>query len=421
MMNKRRISRTLSLVLVAVMALTAFAAFAVAEPQSPPAHFHGDFQGKWEGNVAVELAAFGMEIDDVWTFNIDVREGTVLFSTQEFVIDFMPCQWEMNGGQLAMTIFGGEVITLAISEDGQNLLINIEQPDASADFVFAKLDDVPEAGSFAINGVPLDLYSYEDRVQQLNDFAAYADDGVVIPFVFDLNRRDLYADLIEAYDLDSVTAGYTDVELMIVLLHWICDHFNHNGMAFPARPDVNAITIVEFLEENPDGANCRTLAILLAELLRLYGIEATHVTGLSMEETPAAVHVFTHAYSRELKQWIYLDPTFNLYLQDEDGNYLSLVQMRESFAGGSHIFANENAGHNAEAFDMDEYKDFMIEYLFRFMQGTHFTFGSEDGKDDHPVGVLVPVGYEIEVIPPEHMSHIVALYTTDPDTYWPTF
>ncbi|MCL2376724.1 MAG: transglutaminase-like domain-containing protein, partial [Defluviitaleaceae bacterium] len=192
--------------------------------------------------------------------------------------------------------------------------------------------------------------------------------------------------------LDGVTAGLYDVELMIALLNWVCDNFFHDGASeMPTERD--AISIIEFMDENPRGINCRGLAILLAELLRLYDIPAKHITGHPMEHPARFVHVVTHAYSRELQQWIMLDPTFRLYLTDADGTYLDLSTLRKAFAQGDEVFPNENAGRNNQPFDMADYKAFMADYMFRFSAGTHFGFGAEDGREGNTQNMLAPVGY----------------------------
>ena len=101
----------------------------------------------------------------------------------------------------------------------------------------------------------------------------------------------------------------------------------------------------------------------------------------------------THAFSRELQQWIMLDPTFRLYLRDEYGNLMNLYTIRRAFAKGAPIFANANAGHNNRRFNMREYQRLMANYLFRFSTGTTFTFGSEELGVGTTQFMPVPVGF----------------------------
>jgi hypothetical protein len=236
--------------------------------------------------------------------------------------------------------------------------------------------------------------TYTRRIEQLNNFPDFADDGTQVTFSFDLNRRDLYMDLIEEFGLDEITAGYEDVALMRVLLNWVTTNFPHHGNS--GMP-VNryAMSIVGYVRENPSGINCRGLAILLAEVLRLYGIEAKHITVMAPEDD-YPVHVITHAFSRELQQWIVLDPTFGVYLRDEDGNFMNLYTLRHAFAEGAPLIANaDGRGHFNGRFNMRSFRQFTADYLFRFSTGTHFGFGSEHNDDDNLFLTLVPYGFSM--------------------------
>ena len=243
----------------------------------------------------------------------------------------------------------------------------------------------------------LNLISFNDRIAELHEHSDFADDGAEIVFTFDLNRRDLYADLIEEFNLDEITAGHYDVDLMIVLLNWVKDNFRHHGASwFPDNHD--AISIINFMQENPRGINCRGLAILLAELLRLYGVEAKHITVMSPEDDHP-VHVVTHAFSRDLEQWIMLDPTFRIYLQDEYGNFMDLYTLRRAFAEGwqDTLIHNNNAQITGGWL---YWQIFMADYLFRFSTATNFTFGSDyhgrwrTGERWESSVMLVPDGFQ---------------------------
>ena len=206
--------------------------------------------------------------------------------------------------------------------------------------------------------------------------------------------------------MDAVTAGHSDIDLMIALLNWVCDNFAHNGNSgVPYDRDI--ISIINFSKENTGGLNCRLLAIMLAELLRLYGIEAKHITAHPIEDS--FVHVVTHAYSRKYNQWIMLDPTFRLYLKNGNGNYMDLAELRDSFIDNEEIFANNNAGRNGWRFDMNSYKRFIVDYLFRFSCATNFTFGTEDGRGENHRNILVPVGFN------EQTGDII---TTSANAFW---
>jgi len=249
---------------------------------------------------------------------------------------------------------------------------------------------------FAI-GIPVDRYRVNShiamRVQELNDFPHFHDDGNEFSFSYDLHRRDLYMDLIERFDLDAITAGLTDVELMLALMDWVVNTVGHYGNSWwPPSDGTDAMSIIAYAENYDNKINCRGLAILLAEVLRLYGIPAKHITAYPYEDNHP-VHVVTHAYSAELNQWILLDPTFRMFVTDENGYFLNLYTLRKAFMHGTPIFINENATHNSRSFTLRRYRLFMADYLFRFSTGTNFTFGSEETGVDTTNIMLVPVGF----------------------------
>ncbi|MCL2413880.1 MAG: hypothetical protein FWC94_01315 [Bacteroidales bacterium] len=363
----------------------------------------GSFHGQWRSGTTVQ------GLNAYWTLNVDIVESVVtlsivLFDTDSsivFISEFIPANhWEIENNTLVIWVGNSFMaegkFTLHISSDGEILDGNlgpIEEGEITP-LNFSRLSDSPEKGVFTMNGNP--FLSYEERIQLLRDFPDFATDGEIISFTYDLNRRDLYADLIERFNLDSVTAGYSDVELMIVLLNWVCDNFLHNGGSGMPH-ERNAFAIIDYLDNNPSGGNCRILAILLAEVLRLYGVEAKHIT-VHPKEPDGFVHVVTHAYSRRLNQWIMLDPTFRLVLKDSEGRFLDLPTLRTIFANGDEVFPNENAGRNNQEFHMESWRTFMAEHMFYFSSGTNFTFGSEDGRDGNTWNMLAPIGFENEFV-----------------------
>ncbi|MCL2203255.1 MAG: transglutaminase-like domain-containing protein [Defluviitaleaceae bacterium] len=250
---------------------------------------------------------------------------------------------------------------------------------------------------FFLVGIPVDRYRVNAhiarRVQTLSDFPLFEDDGITISFSYDLNRRDLYMDLIERFNLDVITAGYSDVALMLVLMDWVVDTIGHYGNSWwPPPGGTDAMSIIAYAENYNNRINCRGLAIVLAEVLRLYGIPAKHITAYPYEDDHP-VHVVTHAYSQRLNQWILLDPTLRVFVTDEYGNFLNLYTLRKAFVDGTPILINENASHNGRRYTLRRYRLFMSDYLFRFSTGTNFTFGSEETGANTTNVMLVPSGF----------------------------
>lgn len=251
-------------------------------------------------------------------------------------------------------------------------------------------------------------YTYQDRLEQLTDFSEYGGKNTVIPFTYQLKFRDKYNDLIDAYNLDAVTAGCDDVELMMKLMNWVCDNFQHNGMSGLPKKH-NAYEIIDFCKDNSYAINARGLSILLAELLRLYGIPAKHITCMPKEAVFEDCNVVVHAYSEKYGQWIMLDPTYRLILKNENGDYVNLPMLRKILINNQPLYMNEEAGRNGNAFDMEYYREYMTKNTFRFSCATDFGFGSEEGTGNNIRNMLIPLNYD------EDKSQRT---TTSEETFW---
>lgn len=257
------------------------------------------------------------------------------------------------------------------------------------DIEFHKISDNAINGEFftAFPSIP-----YEERKKQLKEFSEYADDGVEIQYTYELNQRSEYEDLILDYNLDSLVEGYKDVELMKILLEWVTDSFRHDGSVILPK-DRNVYALIDSCQQN-NGINCRGLSIILAEVLRLYGIPATHITCMPMEAEFTDCHVVTHAYSEELDQWIMLDPTYKLILKDSNDDYINLPMLRNHLINNTKLKANDDAGWNGNKFYIDNYREYMTKNTFRFSCQTDLYYGS-DAIRNNIDNMLIPLNYSV--------------------------
>lgn len=362
------------------------------------------FKGIWEGEITTDkLGTFDMILD----IYVKGKTQKVLISSKKYNYQYMELEWSVSNDSLSFTM--NDIDHLAQIElklvDDKALTGTFFQYGETDEFTLTKTSDKAVNGSFTRN---YPKYSYKERMQQLKDFSEYAEDNVEIPFTYELNQRDQYEDLISEYDLDNVTKGYEDVDLMIVLLKWVSDNFKHNGNSGLPK-ERNAVTLIDFYKENPDGINCRGLSIILSELLRAYGIPAKHITCMPKEAVFDDCHVVVHAYSEKLKQWIMLDPTNKLVLQNENGEYVNLPILREMLLNDEKLIPNKDAGWNGNHFDVKDYREYMTKNTFRFSCATQFYFGAEEGTDGNVQNMLAPKGYT---------DDLKERTTTSDDAFW---
>lgn len=330
------------------------------------------------------------EFDCVIDINADKTVQSVLFSTEYYGHYYAPIDWKIENSKLILSMndeANRAVFIFSLVEDDV-LEGTYEQYGSITDISLNKISNVAETKGFYRAYGKLT----KKRIAQLNEFSEFSDDGITIPFTYTLNQREKCRGIIDEYGLDSIAAGYSDVALMMVLMNWVCDNFQHDGgSGMPKQRDI--ISIIDFANNNPDGVNCRLLSIILAELCRVYGIEAKHITCMPKEADFDDCHVVVHAFSKELNQWIMLDPTYRLILKNNKGEYINLQMLRQSFIDGIEIIPNSNAGWNGNYFDVFEYKSYMAKNTFRFSCATDFSFGSEEGSGGNIQNMLIPTNY----------------------------
>ena len=207
--------------------------------------------------------------------------------------------------------------------------------------------------------------------------------------------------ILERYGFSEYVKGM-DAEsddIVFKILDFVCDHFGHNGgVLLPSKRSIEDIIV--FCEKDDRKTNCRGLSILLASLLRLYGIKARHITCMPYEDPFNDCHVVVDCLLPSGKR-IMLDPSWRLFLKDSQGEYVSLEHLRNMLIAGEPVFPNSDASYNSfgekengQPFDYDYYCNYMTKNTFRFSRGIYYADGSEDSSV-HRVE-LIPAGYPVE-------------------------
>ena len=272
--------------------------------------------------------------------------------------------------------------------------------------------------------------STKEQVQLLNDYSEYEKDGIPYEFTYDLNQKEMYKEFINKYDLDRITKGKTDIELMMAIMNWLCDTCKHSSTA---NYDSNSIDeIITYGKEN--GLNCKCLSLVLSEVMRMYGIKAKVIWCYPKDDYFDDCHVVVQAYSEEMKQWIMFDPTYRLTLQTKTGEYIDVQQFREWIrAYGSdledmtpdssnYLLSNEGAsytGNTEIGFQLEDYAGYMAKNLFRMRcLSKNSTFGTRWYQDNYTIE-LISANYNTagtELFEENKIGMYV--YTTDVDEFF---
>lgn len=242
--------------------------------------------------------------------------------------------------------------------------------------------------------------SAKEQVQLLNAYSKYEIDGITYDYTYDLNQKELYKEFINKYDLDRITEGKTDIELMMAIMNWLCDTSKHSSTANYDSSSIDEI--MTYGKEN--GLNCKCLSLVLSEVMRMYGIKAKVIWCYPKDDYFDDCHVVVQAYSEEKKQWIMLDPTYRLTLQTKAGEYIDVQQFREwirTYASdledmtpesSNYLVSNEGAaytGNSEIGFHLEDYAVYMAKNLFRMKcLSKNTTFGTRWYQDNYTIELI---------------------------------
>ena len=199
------------------------------------------------------------------------------------------------------------------------------------------------------------LNKWGDYKQKLKDAKQYVrglvPDGMRFRYAAP-NDRDLVR-LREEFKLDSVAGSGDEISKIKNLLHWVHEVVPHDGNSY--NPEIkNTIAMIELCRKENRGVNCRMMAQMLTEVYLAMGFKARFVTCLP-KDFVSDCHVITTVYSNTLDKWLWVDPTFDAYVMDENGTMLSIAEVREYLRTDKPLQINDYANWNQKSQQTKEY------------------------------------------------------------------
>ena len=175
--------------------------------------------------------------------------------------------------------------------------------------------------------------NYEQNVQRLKNCAPYTTESVSIQkqnLVDEQRAQQIrsYFKANTALDLDALAASEKSTwEKSVELAVFIAKNIPHDNQKTPVE-NRNAITLWEYSRVTPTGFNCRYHSILLSELLLSIGIKNSFVTCLPYDKNDGDCHVVNIVWLPELSKWAMIDSDMFEYVTNDQGDLLSLQEMR---------------------------------------------------------------------------------------------
>jgi hypothetical protein len=172
-------------------------------------------------------------------------------------------------------------------------------------------------------------------------------------------------------------------------MHWVHDLIPHDGQH--PNPEVkNAMSLIPECKKDGRGLNCRGLAIVLNECYLAMGFPSRQVTCMPKDSIFDDCHVINMVFSKQLNKWIWMDPTNDAYVKDENGQFLSIDEVRERLIAGKPLILNADANWNhKEAVTKEYYLEYyMAKNLYRFSCPVESTYDYETRKKKKEVSYI---------------------------------
>ena len=207
----------------------------------------------------------------------------------------------------------------------------------------------------------------------------------------------------------AVALGYKDYNNML----YDNDEMPHNGN-HRAFVEMDAIYLYNYVKTTGEGVNCRQLAISLCEVYLSMGIPARYVTCMPADPNDGECHVINAVWSSQLQKWLWIDPTNDAWVMDENGTMLSIAEVRERMINDQPLVLCETANWNhSEKQTKEGYLyGYMSKNLYYFVCKKYSRFNPE--SDYRPN----PAEEDIRLIPVGFVNDNWKCDTTDPDFFW---
>jgi hypothetical protein len=164
------------------------------------------------------------------------------------------------------------------------------------------------------------------------------------------------------FKLDSIAGTGNEVSQILNLMHWIHNYVPHDGIH--NNPMImNAESMITVCRKENRGLNCRGLAITLNECYLSMGFKSRYVTCLPKDSLGIDndCHVINMVYSNMLHKWVWIDPTFEAYVMNENGDLLGIEEVRERIIEDKPLILNPDANWNHKTSKTKE------DYLYNYM------------------------------------------------------
>ena len=213
----------------------------------------------------------------------------------------------------------------------------------------------------------------------------------------------------QKFNLDSVAGTGNEISKLLNLLYWVHNTFPHDGGKevpdYKTKLALMTNTINKHLT-----LECGTLSTVLSDCYLAMGFKARRIICLPKDSTDFDCHSIVTVYSNTLNKWLWMDPTHEAYVMNEQGVLLGIAEVRERLINGKPLILNPDANWNHKISDTRE------DYLFNYMAKNLYAIqclGDREGESWS--NVLLPLDYK-GIIPRTASTHPKC--TNNPAVFW---
>ena len=211
------------------------------------------------------------------------------------------------------------------------------------------------------------------------------------------------------FKLDSVTGTGNEISRILNLLYWVHNMFPHDGGK--DVPDYSSkLELMSKTISKHRTLECGTLATVLCDCYLSMGLKARRVICLPKDSTDFDCHSIVTVYSNMLNKWLWIDPTHEAYVMNEQGTLLSISEVRERLIKGKTVILNPDANWNHKISDTRE--DYLYSYMAKNLYALQCV-GDREGESK--TNVLLPLDYK-GIIP--RTASTKPKCTNNPAVFW---
>ena len=228
----------------------------------------------------------------------------------------------------------------------------------------------------------------------------------------------------KGFNLDSIAGQGNDVLKILNLLQWVHNLIPHDGNH--DNPEVkNALSMINVCKKDDRGLNCRGLALVLNECYLAMGIKSRIVTCYPKDilKIDPDCHVINSVYSESLKKWLWIDPTYNAFVMNENGEMLSIEEVRERLINDKTLILNPNANWNNKQTQTKEgyLKNYMAKNLYMLESPATSEYNMETHREGKTISYikLLPLDYDNQKPDKVESDGRITVYkTNNPKVFW---